>query len=120
KLPFSGPTPFGQLYEISGTYTETIELGGKRQLRERVADLTVSTAEAQFEDTMRRGLAEVKRLYYDAVLARSNMEVANENRDTFEQLLQFNVTRFQEGAIPEGDLIKVRLEPIKVDSPLPP
>jgi len=116
KFPFSGPTPFGQLYEVSGTYTETIELGGKRQLRERVADLTVSTAEAQFEDTMRRGLAEVKRLYYDAVLARSNMEVANDNRDTFEQLLQFNVTRFQEGAIPEGDLIKVRLERIKFDS----
>src|SRR5262249_38300898 len=36
KFPFSGPSPFGQLYEISGTYTETIELGGKRQLRERV------------------------------------------------------------------------------------
>ena len=116
KLPFSGPTPFGQLYEISGIYTETIELGGKRQLRGQVADLTISTAEAQFEDTMRRGLAEVKRLYYDAVLARSNMEVANDNRDTFEQLLQFNVTRFQEGAIPEGDLIKVRLERIKFDS----
>jgi outer membrane protein, heavy metal efflux system len=116
KFPFSGPTPFGQLYEISGTYTETIELGGKRQLRERVAELTLSTAEVQFEDTMRRGLAEVKRLYYDALLARSNMEVANENRDTFEQLLRFNVTRFQEGAIPEGDLIKVRLERIKFDS----
>src|SRR5262245_32314452 len=64
KFPFSGPTPFGELYEISGTYTETIELGGKRQLRERVAELTLSTAEVQFEDTMRRGLAEVKRLYY--------------------------------------------------------
>src|SRR5262249_46371645 len=116
KFPFSGPSPFGQLYEISGTYTETIELGGKRQLRERVAELTLSTAEVQFEDTMRRGLGAGKRLYYDALLARSNMEVANENRDTFEQLLRFNVTRFQEGAIPEGDLIKVRLERIKFDS----
>src|SRR6266498_212784 len=49
NLPFSGPTPFRRLYEISTSYSETIELGGKRQLRERVADLTVSTAEAQFE-----------------------------------------------------------------------
>jgi cobalt-zinc-cadmium efflux system outer membrane protein len=118
NLPFSGPTPFGRLYEVSATYSETIELGGKRQLRERVADLTVSTAEAQFEDTMRRGLAEVKRFYYDALLARYSVETAVENRQTFEQLVQFNLTRFQEGAIPEGELIKARLERMKVDSAL--
>lgn len=116
NLPFSGPTPFGRLYETGVTYSETIELGGKRQLRERVADRSVSTAEAQFEDTMRRGLAEVKRVYYDAVLSRYNVEVANENRQTFEQLVRFNLTRFQEGAIPEVDLIKVRLERMKFDS----
>jgi len=116
KFPFNGPTPFGSLYEVHATYFETFELGGKRVLRERVADLTISTAEAQFEDTMRRGLAEVKRLYFDALLARYNVEVANENRQTFEQLVQFNLTRFQEGAIPEAELIKARLERMKVDS----
>src|SRR5262245_52925854 len=116
NMPFSGPTPFGRLYEVSALYSETIELGGKRELRGRVANLNVSTAEAQFEDTMRRGLAEVKRLYYDGLLARYNLDAATENRQTFEQLLQFNLTRFQEGAIPEIDLIKVRLERVKVDS----
>jgi outer membrane protein, heavy metal efflux system len=116
QFAFSGPTPFGRLYEVSAAYSETIELGGKRQLRESVAEMTVSTAEAQFEDTMRHGLAEVKRLYYDALLARYDVEVASENRQTFEQLVQFNLTRFQEGAIPEGDLIKVRLERMKFES----
>src|SRR5262245_29244192 len=116
QFAFSGPTPFGRLYEVSAAYSETIELGGKRQLRESVAEMTVSTAEAQLEDTMRRGLAEVKRLYYDALLARYNVEVTIENRQTFEQLVQFNLTRFQEGAIPEGDLIKVRLERMKFES----
>ena len=67
NLAVSGPTPFGRLYEIATTYSETIELGGKRALREKAADATVSAAEAQFEDTMRRGLAEVKRLYLDAL-----------------------------------------------------
>ena len=112
----SGPTPFNRVYEVATSYSETIELGGKRKLRERVADLTVSAAEAQFADAMRRGVAAVKRLYYDAVLARYNVEVASENRQTFEQLLQFSQARFQEGAIPEADLIKVRLERIKFDS----
>jgi cobalt-zinc-cadmium efflux system outer membrane protein len=114
----SGPVSFSKLYEVATSYSETIELGGKRQLRQRVADLTVSTSEAQFADAMRRGLAAVKRLYYDAVLARYNVEVANENRQTFVQLVQFNQTRFDEGAIPEYELIKVRLERMKVDSAL--
>jgi outer membrane protein, heavy metal efflux system len=116
NLPVSGPTPFGRLYEAGATYAETIELGGKRALREKAADATVSAAEAQLESAMRRGIAEVKRLYYDALLARYNVEVAVENRQTFEQLLQFSVTRFQEGAIPELDLIRVRLERVKFDS----
>ena len=115
---FTGPTPFSRLYEVATSYSETIELGGKRKLRERAADATVSAAEAQFADAMRRGVAAVKRLYYEAVLARYNVEVASENRQMFGQLLQVNQSRFEEGAIPEADLIKVRLERIKFDAAL--
>jgi cobalt-zinc-cadmium efflux system outer membrane protein len=112
----NGPLPFERLYEVGFAYSETIELGGKRQLRQEVAGVTVSVAEAQLADTLRQRLSEVKRLYYEALLARANVDIATENRDTFEQLLRFNVTRFQEGAIAEGDLIKVRLERMKFDS----
>ena len=38
NMPFSGITPFHRLYEIGATYSETIELGGKRALREKAAD----------------------------------------------------------------------------------
>ena len=41
----------------------------RRAVRERVADATVSAAEARFADAMRQGLAEVKALYFEAVLA---------------------------------------------------
>jgi cobalt-zinc-cadmium efflux system outer membrane protein len=116
NLRVSGPVIAGGLYEIGAAYSETIELGGKRAARERVADASFSVAEARFADAMRQGLAEVRRLYYQAVLARRNIEVATENRQTFEQLVELNVARFQEGAIPEADLIKVRLERIKFDS----
>ncbi len=116
NLAVGGPAGFNRLYEVSTTYTETIERGGKRELRQRVAGLAVSVAEAQLSDTVRRGVAQVKRLYYDVVLARHDVETAAENRQTFEQLLQLNLARFREGAIPESDLIKVRLERIKFDS----
>lgn len=116
NFPITGPTPFSRLYEIGATYTETIELGGKRELREKVATANITAAELQFEDTMRRGIAEVKRLYFNALLARYNLETAVENRRTFDLLVQFNVARFQEGAIPELELIKVRLERVRFDS----
>jgi len=114
----SGPVPFGNLYEVGVAYSETIELGGKRKLREQVAEATISAAEARFADAMRKGIAEVKRLYFQAVLARREIQVATENQQMFQQLVQFNLARFQEGAIPEADLIKVRLERIKFDSAL--
>jgi outer membrane protein, heavy metal efflux system len=60
----------------------------------------------------------VKRLYFQAGLASRAIEVATENRQMFQQLVQLNLARFQEGAIPEADLIKVRLERIKFDSAL--
>ena len=116
NLRLTGPVIAGGLYELGTTYSETIELGGKRAARERVADAAVSVAEARFADAIRQGVAEVKRLYFEAVLARRSIEVATENRETFEQLVRLNLARFQEGAIAEADLIKVRLERIKFDS----
>jgi outer membrane protein, heavy metal efflux system len=118
NMRVAGPVPFGKLYEVGFAYSETIELGGKRKLRQQLAETTISTAEARFADAMRKGIAEVKRLYFQAALARRDIQVASENQQMFQQLVQFNLARFQEGAIPEADLIKVRLERIKFDSAL--
>jgi outer membrane protein, heavy metal efflux system len=116
NIPFSGPVGFSRLYEVGASYSETIELGGKRAIRERVATATISAAEARFANAMRLGIAEVKQLFFQAVLAKQDIEVAAENRQMFQQLVQLNLARFQEGAIPESDLIKVRLERVKFDS----
>jgi len=118
NLKFTGPVAFGRLYEVGVAYSDTIELGGKRRLREQVAAATISAAEARFADSIRKGIAEVKRLYFQAVLARRDIQVATENQQMFQQLVQLNLARFQQGAIPEADLIKVRLERIKFDSTL--
>jgi cobalt-zinc-cadmium efflux system outer membrane protein len=118
NMRVAGPVPFDKLYEVGFAYSETIELGGKRKLRQQLAETSISAAEARFADAMRKGIAEVKRLYFQAALARRDIQVATENQQMFQQLVQFNLARFQEGAIPEADLIKVRLERIKFDSAL--
>ena len=116
NLKVSGDTPFNKLYEVSTTYAQTFELGGKRRLRREVADLIVSVADAKLADVLRQRLFEVKRAYYEAVLTRYALFNAIENRDSFDELIKFNKVRFEEGVIAEGELLKVKLERVKFDS----
>jgi len=113
QFALSGPTPFNQLYELAATYAQPIERSEKRRLRGEVGDLTVSVAEAQLADVLRQRLAEVKRAFYEAVLATNLVELARQNRQSFDDLVTLNQTRFEEGAIAEGELLKVKLERVK-------
>lgn len=116
NLRISGPTPFNRLYEIGATVAQPIELGNRQGLRLEVADRTVAVAEARLTDVLRRRLFDLKRTYYEAVLARAIVRIARENREGFDELVRFNTARFEEGYIAEGELIKVRLERIKFDT----
>jgi outer membrane protein, heavy metal efflux system len=116
NLSVSGETPFNRLYEAGATITQSFELGNQRGLRMEVADRTVAVAEAQLTGVLRNRLFELRRAYYDAVLARTILAIEEENRDNFAELVRFNTVRFEEGDIAEGELIKVRLERIKYDS----
>ena len=80
-----------------------------------VAERTISVSEARLTQVLRRQLFDLKRTYYESVLARALLGIEQENRDNFEGLVQFNKARFEEGYIAEGDLLKVRLERIKFD-----
>ena len=112
--PFT--VPFSRLYEIGPTYSQPIELGGKRRLRTEVADLSVSRAEAELTDVLRLRLTEIKRAFYDAALARQTLEITLEQRRYFDDLVKFNQVRLEEGAISGSELLKVRLERVKFDS----
>jgi len=116
NIKTNGETPFNQLYEVYATYSQTIEMGNKRRLRREVADLGVSVAEAQLADVLRQNLFELKQVYYQVLLANATLEDGFKNRDNFNQVLKISETRFEEGAIAEGELLKVRLERIKFDS----
>lgn len=115
NLRFSGPTPTGRLYEFGTTVAQPIELGNRKAVRIELAERTVAVSEARLTEVLRRQLFDLKRTYYESVLARAILELEKENRDNFEGLLRFNRTRFEEGYIAEGDLIKVRLERVKFD-----
>jgi cobalt-zinc-cadmium efflux system outer membrane protein len=115
NLQLSGETPASRLHEYGIAVAQPIELGNRKALRMEIAERTVSVSEARLTEVLRRQLFDVKRTYYESVLARVLLEIEQENRDNFEGLVKFNTVRFEEGYIAEGDLLKVRLERTKFD-----
>ena len=115
NLRLSGETPANRLHEYGISVAQPIELGNRKALRMEVAERTVSVSEARLTEVLRRQLFDLKRTYYDSVLARVLLDIEQENRDNFEGLVKFNTVRFEEGYIAEGDLIKTRLERTKFD-----
>jgi outer membrane protein, heavy metal efflux system len=115
KVPGNSPftVPFGRLYEVGPTFSQPLELGGKRRLRTEVADLSVSRAEAELADVLRQRLAEVKRAFYEGALARQALEIVFEQRGYFDELVKFNQVRLEEGLISGSELLKVKLERVK-------
>ncbi len=115
NLRLSGETPANRLHEYGLTVAQPIELGNRKALRTEVAEKTIAVSEARLTEVLRRQLFDLKRTYYESVLARVLLGIEQENRDNFEGLVKFNTARFEEGYIAEGELLKVRLERTKFD-----
>ena len=115
NLRLSGETPASRLQEYGLTVAQPIELGNRKTLRTEVAERTIAVSEARLTEVLRRQLFDLKRTYYESVLARVLLNIEQENRDNFEGLVKFNTARFEEGYIAQGELLKVRLERTKFD-----
>jgi cobalt-zinc-cadmium efflux system outer membrane protein len=115
NLRVSGETPANRLHEYGLSVAQPIELGNRKAARSEVAERTIAVSEARLTEVLRRQLFDLKRTYYESVLARVRLGIEQENRDNFEGLVKFNTARFEEGYIAEGELLKVRLERTKFD-----
>lgn len=116
NLGVRGPTQFNRLYETAITIQQPLELGGRAARRREVAERMVSAAEARLSDALQRRLLALRRAYYEAVLARANLEITRENRTGAEELVRLNTVRLKEGDVAEGELLRTRLEQVKFDS----
>ena len=116
NAPVGGNADFSQIYELTVSVAQPIELGNRLGRRREVAERTVAVAEARLAETLRRRLSDVKRTYFEAVVARLLTGIERENLEHFTELVRYNTVRLEEGQIAEGDLIKVRLERMRYDS----
>lgn len=105
--------PFFRTQELTGRFDYEIETASKRQLRTRIADLSVQTAQASYEDRKRRLILEVQRVYSRVVLAQANLQVAQNILGEIDRIIQLNQMRASRGEISGGELRRSEVERLR-------
>jgi outer membrane protein, heavy metal efflux system len=88
----------------------TLERGRKRQHRLQAARDQTSVTTAQVTDNERTLTFNVASQFIAALLAQSNLELAETNLSSFQQSLDISEEKFKAGAMSEGDLLKIKLQ----------
>jgi cobalt-zinc-cadmium efflux system outer membrane protein len=89
---------------------QTFETAGKRDRRVDLAAANVRRAELERELLERQIATRVKQAYWYAVGARRVEELLSDDVRNFQRIVEYHEIRVKEGAMAEGDLIRVRLE----------
>lgn len=98
-----GPSQFALRIDVP------FERGDKRELRVQTASFEKQIAEAEFGDAVRRLRLDVMIACIDLLEAKAKLQLARDNLNTFEQLVQVNQRRLTSGAIPPVELTRVRV-----------
>lgn len=88
----------------------TIERGKKRQRRYQAAKDQTAVTTAQVSDNERTLTFNVASQFIAALLAQSNLELAETDLKSFQQSLDISEEKFKSGAMSEGDLLKIKLQ----------
>jgi outer membrane protein TolC len=85
--------------------TAVVELGGKRELRTRLAEENIGVAEAQVLDALRGQVLALRQGFIAALAARANLDVALAVRSSLERTEALLRRQVQDGARAEVDLL---------------
>ena len=99
--------------ELTVRFDQELELGGRRRFRVEAADAGIEVARLQARDRLRRLEFDVRRAYFEAVLARSNRDVANAALAEIDRVIALNRARFDQGEISGGDLRRLQVERLR-------
>ena len=93
-----------------------LERGGKRQNRVDVAENSRSVAQLQLLNTVRSLVLDVQNAFVEVLLARSNLELAQENLAAFRDIVQVNEKRVKAGDLAEIELLRVQLAELQFEN----
>lgn len=92
---------------------QEIETAGRRQLRQTAAEQGIGTAQASYADERRRLELDVKRAYLQAVLAKTDREVAQSTLVEIDNLIKLSRARFEQGEISGTEPRRLQVERLR-------
>ena len=113
RLFHSEMGPFFQTQEITVRLDQEIETAEKRKLRTQAAELKSQAQKAQTDNVIRALVFDVRRAYFQAVLAQTNLESAETILQEIDRVIELNRTRFEQGDISGAELKRVEVERLK-------
>lgn len=112
-LPFFTPSEFDNL-DQTGQFDVGIgylfERGRKRQARLKAAQDQTSVTTATVADNERTLQFNVAQQFVNALLAKSNLEFAVQDLNTFSQTVKINEDRYKAGDISKNDFLKIKIQ----------
>jgi len=114
-LPFFSPSAFTHDYVNTNAvfdlgFSYLIERGRKRHWRYEAAHDQTAVTTATVTDDERALTANVAQQFVAALLAKANMDLAEQDLKSFQQTVDISQASFKAGAMSEGDLIKIKLQ----------
>jgi cobalt-zinc-cadmium efflux system outer membrane protein len=94
------------------------ERGKKRQHRLDAAKTATAVTESQVSDTERTVLANAAQLFIAALLAKSNLEFAQNLLESYEKTVKIGEEQHNAGAMSQNDLLKIKLQQLQFETDL--
>ena len=114
-MPFFSPSAFtsdyidqSAVYDIGASYL--IERGKKRQHRLEAAKDQTSVTIAQVDDNARTLTFNVASQFISALLAQSQLDLAEKDLDSFQKTVDISQASFNAGSMSGGDLLKIKIQ----------
>jgi outer membrane protein, heavy metal efflux system len=92
------------------------ERGQKRQHRLEAAKATTAVTESQVADAERTVLASVAQAFVSAILARSNLDFAESELQSYKKTVKISEDRQSAGAMSRNDLLKIQLQQLQFEN----
>lgn len=100
------------------SFSQLIEVAGKRGLRIQSSGFATQAAESDFRDALRIFSNMVRDAYYDLLQAQKNRWLAQEIVDHYRIVTKANSLRMKSGDISESDFLRVKMEAMRAQSDL--
>jgi cobalt-zinc-cadmium efflux system outer membrane protein len=120
-LPFFSPGGFtsdnlNQTSQFDLGVGYTFETGRKRQARLQAARAQTDVTNAQVADAERTLKFNIAQQFITALLAKSNLEFAQQNLKSFHDTVRINEDRFKAGDISKNDFLKIELQLLQFET----